>query len=110
MVIRLLDRLHSYQQNDKLESSFLFLYDSLSQHLQNVLDFIEDFFSKYFDRNEKVPASYLLISINDLRKQLQQLEQGLILNNINNELADILIDNYHTFCSVKSIPLTYNQL
>jgi hypothetical protein len=110
MLIRLLDRLHLYQQNENLESLYLFLYNSLSQHLQNVLDFIEDFFSKYFDRNEKIPASYLLISITDLRKQLHQLEQGLILNNINNELADILINNYRTFCSIKATAPTYNQL
>src|SRR5687768_7560927 len=70
ILIRLLDKLYSYKQDPKVTELALWLYKTVSQHLENTLDFIEDFFGNYFDRNEKVPASYLLISVEELCKQL----------------------------------------
>ena len=57
VLIRLLDKLYSYKQQ-KLAERIIDLYDAISRHLENTLNFIEDFFANYFDRNEKVPAAY----------------------------------------------------
>ena len=74
MLIRLLDRLHSYRK-EELKKLVASLYDIISTHLENTLDFIEDFFGNYFDRNEKVPATYLNISLEDLCNKLKILQE-----------------------------------
>ncbi len=110
MLIRLLDKLHTYQQVKRLDNRLLDLYTTISEHLEEVLNFIEDFFSSYFDRNEKVPTPYLLISLIELCRQLQQLQERLEINNvIDNELTNILINNFKAFCSIKSSGPTYNK-
>ncbi|HEX8357208.1 MAG TPA: hypothetical protein VF610_07355 [Segetibacter sp.] len=111
MLIRLLDKLHFYKETKGLETSLVYLYNAVSQHLEEVLNFIEDFFSNYFDRNEKVPTPYLLISIEELCKQLEQLQALLEVNEaIDRELTDILVQNFKAFCSIKSSGPTYNEL
>ena len=76
MLIRLLDYLHAYKQKEELDNKIRYLYDTISQHLENTLNFIEDFFSNHFDRNEKVPLSYLAISLQELYKQLEFFKQA----------------------------------
>ena len=111
MLIRLMDKLYSYKQKPGLNDNILCLYDTISQHLENALDFIEDFFSNYFDRNEKVPAAYLIISIGELLKQLKVLQQTLESNEtINSELTNILLQNFNRFCTQKMLCATYNEL
>ena len=67
LLIRLLDKMHLYKK-EKVEEQIINLYEKISSHLENTLDFIEDFFGNYFDRNERVPAAYLSISLEELRK------------------------------------------
>ena len=55
LLIRILDKLFAYSQTRPLNENILLLYNTISQHLQSTLNFIEDFFSNYFDGNEKVP-------------------------------------------------------
>ncbi len=111
LLIRLLDKIHSYKQANKLNDKILQLYDSISEHLEHTLDFIEDFFSNYFDRNEKVPAAYLLISIEELCRQLDILRQGLLVNKaIEAELRKVLINNFNKFCLRKKRGATYYEL
>jgi hypothetical protein len=111
MLIRLLDKLHSYKQHKGLENNLLCLYNTISQHLEDVLNFVEDLFGNYFDRNEKVPAPYLLISIEELCRQLEQLKSRLEANEaIDKELTNILLQNFKAYCSIKSSGPTYNEL
>ncbi len=111
ILIRLLDKIYSYKQDPKITETVLCLYKTVSQHLENVLDFIEDFFSNYFDRNEKVPAVYLLISIEELCRQLEQFRKYLkSRNSIGSKLAAILIRNFDKFCKQKITTVTYNEL
>ena len=99
ILIRLLNKLHSYKQSPKVNDNILFLYNTISQHLEHTLDFIEDFFSDYFDRNEKVPATYLIISIEELCKQLEHLKKLLQSSkSISPELTTILVNNFNRFC------------
>src|SRR5690349_2889520 len=46
MLIRLLDKLYSYKQLEGLNRNTVHLFETISQHLENALNFIEDFFSQ----------------------------------------------------------------
>lgn len=110
MLIRLLNRLHSYKQTKGLSDKILNLYNIISGHLETALDFIEDFFSNYIDRNEKVPAGYLTLSIEELARQLEVLRLTFKPNNMEGILQNILVNNFNKFCSKKICGVTYNEL
>lgn len=110
LLIRLLDKLHFYRQAEKLGHKTLHLYNIVSGHLEDVLNFIEDFFSKYFDRNERVPAAYLFILIEELFKRLEQLHEIMNAEIIDPALTNILANNFNAFCSLKSARPTYKEV
>jgi len=72
LLIRLLDKLYSCRA-DNVPGKVLNLYKGVGNHLQASLDFIEDFFSNYFDKNEKVPIAYLEITKGKIGRRLQKL-------------------------------------
>jgi len=110
VLIRLLDKMYSYKQQKPAEQ-IIDLYDAISRHLENTLNFIEDFFANYFDRNEKVPSAYLNISLEELCKKLEQLKVTVIGNNtVDEDLMDIIINNFNKFCYQHSKIITYNEL
>lgn len=111
MLIRLSDKLDRYKQTKGVDTKTLYLYDVIGKHLENTLHFLEDFFSNYFDRNERVPACYLSSSIKDLRKQLEIFKK--IIHQYKNSvpaIADILISNLDRFCLEKKNGATYNEV
>jgi len=111
MLIRLLDKLYSYKQEKDLNDKIFNLYDTISYHLENMLDFIEDFFGNYFDRNEKVPTSYLVISVKELCRQLELLTQAVQpYDAYVHAVVNILVNNFNTFCLEKKNGATYNEL
>ena len=69
LLIRILDKLFAYSQTRQLNENILLLYNTISQHLQSTLDFVEDFFNNYFDHNEKVPEPYISIAKENIKKQ-----------------------------------------
>jgi hypothetical protein len=104
-------KLHLYKQTEELNEKIINLYDSISEHLESTLNFIEDFFGNYFDRNEKVPVSYLKISIEELCRQLEKLKKIIASNpKIDSNLSDILINNFNEFCRNGLRGVTYNEL
>ncbi len=111
MLIHLLDKLYSYGQIPGVCPKILSLYDIIGQHLQNTLDFIENFFGNYFDRNEKIPASFRKISTEMLKKQLYRLAQI----NATEEFVDKLLMNnvivfFQNFTDNESPNISYQQL
>lgn len=110
MLIRLLDRLYAYKQTEGLSDKIIFLYNTISRHLEFTLNFIEDFFGNYFDRNERVPVAYLLISTEELCRQHELLKDALQNATIDLVLANILIDNFSKSCSREKTSATYNEL
>ena len=111
ILIRLLDKLYSYKQYEGLSEKTLQLYNSISQHLENTLNFIEDFFTNYFDRNGKVPSGYLMISIKELCRQLELFQHSLNNNKvIEPTLVNIIVNNFNKFCLKAKISVTYNEL
>jgi hypothetical protein len=110
MLIRMLDKLHAFKQSKNWTEKIHYLFDAIIQHFQSTLDFIEDFFSNYFDRNKKVPVPYLLISIEELCRQLELLKEQFKQRPINNKLVDIVCNNFNRFCQQRKSGVTYNQL
>ncbi len=111
MLIRLIDKVYSYKGKEGVSDGMLNRYDIISRHLENTLDFVEDFFGNYFDRNEKVPSAYLIISIEELCRQLEILQQTLDSNkSIDSKLINILVNNFNKFCVQKMPGATYNEL
>ena len=111
ILIRLLDKLHLYRQTEGISEKIIDFYNSISEHLESTLNFIEDFFGNYFDRNEKVPVSYLKISIEELCRQLEKLKKIIEANGkIDSSLSDILINNFNEFCKNGLKGVTYNEL
>lgn len=108
MLTRMLDKLYSYMNQKSLNKKILHLYNSIKGHLEDTLNFIEDFFSNYFDRNEKVPDSYLAFSLEEIWKQLHKLKD--LNKNLSLELINILINNFSNFYKRKNTGVTYNEL
>jgi len=111
MLIRMLDKLYFYSQKRDINNSALQLYDTVSHHLENMLDFIKDFFGNYFDHNEKVPTIYLLVSIKELCGQLELFKQAVQQStDAVQDVGNILINNFNSFCSENKTCATYNEL
>lgn len=111
MLIRLLDQLHTYKQMEGLSDITFYLYNTITQHLEYVLRFIEDYFSNYLDRNEKVPTAYLIISIDEINRHLELLQQKLKTEGIiETSLINILINSFTEFCKRKENGTSYNEI
>jgi hypothetical protein len=110
LLIRLLDKLYSYKQetpNEHIKN----LFEAISRHLESTLNFIEDFFGNYFDRSERVPAGYLKISLEELCEKLEQLNAILSEDDsVDQNLSNLLTNNFNKFCYQHSQNVTYNDL
>jgi len=111
MLIRMLDKLYYYRQKKNLNNKISQVYDAVSHHLESMLDFIEDFFGNYFNRNEKVPTAYLMASVKELCRQLEILKKTVLANDSSvHAVGNILINNFNSFCIEKKTSATYNEL
>ncbi|MGI8583222.1 MAG: hypothetical protein ACR2KX_13550 [Chitinophagaceae bacterium] len=102
VLIGMLDKLYEYRQKKNLNNKILQLYDTVSYHVENMLNFIEDFFGNYFDLNEKAPTAYLIVSIKELCRQLELLKKAVQPPTAAvHEVGNILINNFNSFCLEK---------
>ncbi len=111
LLIRILDKLFAYSQTKPLNENILHLYNTISQHLQSTLDFVEDFFSNYFDHNEKVPEPYIGIAKENIKKQVKQLKHIVSKQESTDTfLTNLLLDSIQQLLDDESIVITYSQL
>ena len=111
LLIRILDKLFAYSQTKPLNENILHLYNTISQHLQSTLDFVEDFFSNYFDHNEKVPEPYIGIAKENIKKQVKQLKHIVSKQESTDTfLTNLLLDSIQQLLGDESIIITYSQL
>jgi hypothetical protein len=111
LLIRILDKLFAYSQTKPLNENILRLYNTISQHLQSTLDFVEDFFSNYFDRNEKVPEPYIGIAKENIKKQVKQLKHIVSKQESTDTfLTNLLLGSIQQLLDDESIVITYSQL
>lgn len=111
ILTRLLDKLHQYRNSPSVSDKAILLYESISVHVRFILDFIEDYFTKYFDRNEKVPTSYLTPSKQEILRQLKRLQQLFVMNKATDSfLTDLIRSNFINFCNGDKTLITYSEL
>ena len=110
LLIRLLDKLYSCR-NDNVPEKVLILYKALGSHLQASLDFIEDFFGNYFDKNEKVPVVYLDLTRAEIARGLKKLTFVINSGCVEQVLAKAILQTIKTFSSCKAEkPISYSSL
>ena len=111
LLIRILDKLFAYSQTRPLNENILLLYNTISQHLQSTLDFIEDFFSNYFDRNEKVPEPYISFAKENIKKQVKHLKHIVSKQDgTDTFLTSLVLDSIQHLLLDESIVITYSRL
>ena len=111
LLIRILDKLFAYSQIEPLNENILLVYNTISQHLQSTLDFVEDFFNNYFDHNEKVPEPYIGIAKENIKKQVEQLKHIISKQESTDTfLTNIVFDSIQYLLGAESIVITYNRL
>ena len=111
LLIRILDKLFAYSQIKPLNENILLLYNTISQHLQSTLDFVEDFFNNYFDFNEKVPEPYISIAKENIKQQVKQLKNTVLKQESTDSfLTNIVLDSIQRLLGAKSIEITYTRL
>lgn len=111
VLIRLQDTIHGYIQNKGLEDAVIGLYKKVSEHLGFVLEFIENYFSKYFNLDERVPASYLQVSAKELCDQVPTCREKLQEKGVKDEkLLEVIFSSFTDFCSTRIDPYTYRSL
>ncbi|HET7117892.1 MAG TPA: hypothetical protein VFI29_15460, partial [Hanamia sp.] len=111
MLIRLIDKLYSYTQSKEVDHKMFHLYKILIGHLEDTLHFIKDFFGNYFNYDERVPVTYLIISLKELSSQVKLLRK--IVQHYKpyiQALAEIIVNNFNKFCLENKNNATYNQL
>lgn len=111
LIIRLLNTLFESKQNLSVDNRRKSLIQTIITHLQNTLDFIEEFFSGYFDRTQKVPVSYLSVCKDELGKQIGDL--CLLLEKsdpIDQHLSEIISEFFRRFMCLRARSITYEQL
>ncbi len=110
LLIRLLDKLYSCR-NDNVPERVLSLYKALGSHLQTSLDFIEDFFDNYFDKNEKVPLPYFEITKAEISRRLQKLTFVFNSSCVEPALAKTIVQSFKQFTGSKiDKPISYADL
>jgi len=111
LLIRILDKLFAYSQTRPLNENILLLYNTISQHLQSTLDFIEDFFSNYFDRNEKVPEPYISFAKENIKKQVKHLKHIVSKKKGTDAfLTSLVLDSIQQLLLDESTVITYSRL
>jgi len=111
MLTRLINQLDSYTQSKEVDHKIFHLYKILIGHLENTLNFIKDFFGNYFDYDERVPVTCLIISLKELSSQVKLLQKIIQPHKpYIHALAEILVNNFNKFCLENKNSATYNQL
>ena len=111
LLIRILDKIYEYSQAKPLNDNILLLYNTVSLHLQSTLDFIEDFFSNYFDRNEKIPEPYSSIAKENLKKQVKHLKHIVFKQEgIDKFLINLVVDSIQHLWGDALTVITYSRL
>ena len=91
---------HMQEKVNSLPDLCFYFYSKL----EHILNFIEGHFTKYFNQNENIPASYRIIGQLEFRKKIKTLD-----NPKNCELIEIALYPIYKFINQNS-PATYRNL
>lgn len=111
VLIRLLEKTCQYLQTPELDGSVQKMYEQVSGHLEAVLDFIEHYFTKYFNQEERVHAPYLNVVKKEIKAQLPTCINILKLRpDTDDKLTEILCSCIGDFCSDGYLAYTFRDL
>ena len=109
-IIHLADILIQYIDSAKV-SRFQKLYKVLLGLLERLLSFIEDFFSRYFDLDAKIPESYRILSNKEFQSAFALINKKAKQFIIYPTLLEIIIESYQIFAIRKAqSPITFRRL
>lgn len=112
-LIILLDQALKYQKGQNSNKSCLKeLYNTLISSLEELLSFIEVRFFAYLSLNERVPVTYLAVAGKELKQRVDKLKTKLLGQEINQELADIVLNSLYCFINrlKEDFPVTFREL
>lgn len=94
----LLDRLYQHQQQiTSPTSSHSDFYESFYQNILYILSFIEERFSKYFDKDEKVPDVYLSLIRQEIKGKLDILKEIVLSPEVDPGIFKKIFDTLLSF-------------
>ncbi|MCX8489462.1 MAG: hypothetical protein ORN54_00160 [Cyclobacteriaceae bacterium] len=67
---------------------------------EDLLNYIETHFSKYFDQDQQIPATYAIISIKEFRDKLEIAYKVFAEKGVGKELTDTVLFPVHQFVNV----------
>lgn len=109
-IIHLADTLVQYIDGVK-ESRFQKLYKVLLAILERLLSFIENYFSRYFDLDAKIPESYRILSNKEFQSAFALINKKAKQFIIYPTLLEIIIESYQIFALRNpQRPITFRRL
>lgn len=111
-LIVLLDSVIDNRNNEVFKNPELSeVMNTLVSCLDELLSFIETRFSNYLSFDERVPATYLLVTKMELKIRLDNLKEKLIKDVDDKTITDIVLGSLYTFVnSKKNYPITYREV
>ncbi|HSZ87611.1 MAG TPA: hypothetical protein VK787_16375 [Puia sp.] len=104
----LLDTLFSNKKNrDERQEKF---YESFYKNILQLLQFIEERFSKYFDTSQKIPAIYLSLCNEEIKNNVSKLHQELSENKIDIPFLQKIIEAIILFAENSGSGVTYKDI
>lgn len=76
-------------------------YKEIFRYTEDLLNYIEQYFTSYFDRGADVPRVYLLLNQRSLRSSIKALRLKLNELNTNADFIDVLLTPMSAFCQKK---------
>lgn len=112
VLVRLLDKLDAYRQETRKQKKLDTFYIAICNHLLSILNFIEHYFTKYFNQYEKVPSLYLESSLTLIEQSIVTVKEQLTSQLLQTEatLCRIVLNDIEAFFSNKSKHVTYREL
>jgi len=103
-------RLLNYVFNGKFKkAAYVKVFDAVQKDLEEILSHIEHRYTKYFNPDEKVPSSYLLVTQTDLRKRIKNIKKGFAQQIADEELLQMVFQPLNLFVKVDGYVI-YRQL
>lgn len=109
-IIRLLDTLFNFQRLTSTTPNAR-LYFTISSTLEELLGFIQQYFTKYLNLNQKASGNYLLAEKNQLVEKLNVIKAAVSEAHSEQELIDIVFSYFsNSFSFGKTNFTTYRQV
>lgn len=110
VLVTLLDKLYDYQKTAGISEEIQQLYGAISDDLDYILDFIEQYFPKYLRTNEKLPRLYLDRARHELGRKVKELEQFFKGRaGAEGELHQMVLAGYQRFLADDTVQYTYRD-